>query len=448
MGSGAHAQVPTYACALNFVTPIIILTIAYGMKIASTDVHIILIMASKLIMDSAPSPLELCYGSVEIYIDEILGTRSYGKVCKAKCGQLPCVAKLLYDSMFQWSNPDFIKQFQQECKLLSSIKHPNIVQYLGTISNPESGRPVLLMEMMDESLTKFLERSMGPLLYHTQVNICHDVALALAYLHFNAIIHRDLSGNNVLLIGSGSRAKVSDFGMSKMVSMNPQITPLAQYPGTSVYMPPEALTIPPRYSSKVDCFSHGVLTIQIVTRNFPNPGDANMYVEDPKYPTGRVLVQYPEKDRRRKDIDLIKSDHPLLPIALNCINDWEGERPSADEVCERLSLLKKEARYAKSEHQANDQTSIAQTSIIQPSIVQKLQSELISKGHEIRSKEEALRRITEKHRKELEEKEQANQRLTNELETLRKKLQIDDSPQEDEPNLKPCINELSVAVSI
>ena len=64
-------------------------------------------------------------------------------------------------------------KFLQECQFLSIIKHPNVVQHLGT-------RPVLLMELMDESLTRFLERLMtGPLPYHSQLN---DVALALAYL--------------------------------------------------------------------------------------------------------------------------------------------------------------------------------------------------------------------------------------------------------------------------
>jgi hypothetical protein len=59
----------------------------------------------------------------------------------------------------------------------------------------------------------------------------------------------------------------------------------------------------------LDCFSHGVLTLQIVTRNFPNPGDA---VEDPRYPGGRALVQFLESDRCKKDIDLIELSHPLL----------------------------------------------------------------------------------------------------------------------------------------
>ena len=98
------------------------------------------------------------------------------------------------------------------------------------------------MELMDKSLTKFLERLTNPLPYHRQHNICHDVALALAYLHSNAIIHRDLSSNNVLLTGEGVRAKVADLGMSRLTDLNSHLTPLTQVPGSSAYMPPEALT--------------------------------------------------------------------------------------------------------------------------------------------------------------------------------------------------------------
>ena len=212
---------------------------------------------------------ELSYGSVQIYDKEVLGVGSYGKVCKAKCGQLPCAAKLLHDTFFQDNDSgtrNLVTQFLQECQFLSTIKHPNIVQYLGTAADPQSRRPVLLVELMDESLTRFLESLTGPLPYQSQLNICHDVALALAYLHSNAIIHRDLSSNNVLLIGEGSRAKVTDFGMSKLMNMNPYITPrpLTQAPGTPAYMPPEALISPPRYSSKLDCFSHGRLVLMDV----------------------------------------------------------------------------------------------------------------------------------------------------------------------------------------
>ena len=296
---------------------------------------------------------ELGYGDVEIYVEEILGVGSYGKVCKAKCGQLPCGAKLLHDTMFGTNDPGiskFVEQFEQEGRFLRMIKHPNIVQFLGTVRDPRSQKLALLMELMDESLTRFLERSIGPLPYHTQLNICHDVALALAYLHSNDIIHRDLSSNNVLLIGEGSRAKVTDFGMSKLIGMNPRMTPLTMCPGTHAYMPPEALITPPRYSNKLDCFSHGVLTIQIVTRQFPNPGDA--HVEDPKEGSFR---QVPERERRKKDIDLIDPNHPLLPLAFHCIHLRAAQRPSADELCEGLATLKGEQMYTRSVEQSREQ---------------------------------------------------------------------------------------------
>ena len=377
---------------------------------------------------------ELTTGSIEIYHDQTLGIGSYGKVCKAKCGQLPCAAKLLHDTLFQdhsAGTQNLMRRFEQECQFLSTIKHPNIVQYLGTTRDPQFGRPVLLMELMDRSLTKFLEQSTDPLSYHIQLNICHDVALALSYLHSNAIIHRDLSSNNVLLIGEGSRAKVTDFGMSKLMDMNSRMTPLTQCPGTSAYMPPEALSATSQYSNKLDCFSYGVLTIQIITRNFPNPGDANRYVEDPNYSTGRVLVQFPEKERRKADIDLIHRHHPLRSISLHCLADREDERPLANELCERLATLKKEGRYTQSvelvtEHSSSSQWLVQEIERSRESLelefaekeklmgiikrnreeIQKNRADIEWSRIEVEKCKIEITDENEKHRQEIEEKEQ------------------------------------------
>ena len=330
--------------------------------------------------DSVQSRKDLSYGSVKIYNNQVLGIGAYGKVCKAKCGQLPCAAKLLHDTLFQDNDPgtcNLTSKFLQECQFLNTIKYPSIVQYLGTASDPQSQRPVLLMELMDESLTRFLERLTGPLPYHSQLNICHDVALALAYLHSNDIIHRDLSSNNVLLIGEGSRANVTDFGMSKLMDMNPHMTPLTQVPGTPAYMPPEALTTPPHYSSRLDCFSHGVLTLQIITRNFPNPGDATTTMEDRRFPTGRAFVPIPESERRKKDIDLVEPSHPLLPITLECLNDRDTERPSADELCRRLASLKREPRYTHSVEQTREHIQSLEKTLQEYRDRQKEKEELI-----------------------------------------------------------------------
>ena len=371
-------------------------------------------------MANTVSSSELNYGAIEVYSEETLGVGSYGKVCRAKCGQLPCAAKLLHDTMCGTNDPGvnkFVEQFEQECRFLRMIKHPNIVQFLGTVSDPKSQRLALLMELMDESLTRFLEQSTGPLPYHTQLNICHDVALALAYLHSNNIIHRDLSSNNVLLIGEGIRAKVTDFGMSKLIGMNPRMTPLTMCPGVQAYMPPEALITPPRYSSKLDCFSYGVLTIQIATGRFPNPGDAHSYVEDPKYPNERLLRQVPENQRRKKDIDLVDPILPLLPLALYCLKDNDRERPSADELCGRLAILKCEAIYAQSLKQSRKPSTSESVQMLQK---------------QIRERDNELAKAKANHQQQVQEKEQARVNYETELHEYRASFQQQIRDKEDE----------------
>ena len=190
--------------------------------------------------------------------------------------------------------------------------------------DPESRLPVLLMELLDESLTKMLECSQQPLAYYVQVDICHDIALAVAYLHSNDIIHRDLSSNNVLMI-AGRRAKVTDFGMSKLAGAAPSMTPLTICPGMQAYMPPEALREPPRYTKKLDCFSEGVIMIQVCTRLWPEPGPRAQIIQDSRYPMGVVEAPVSETERRKNHIDLIDPNHTLLPITIDCLQFQDKE---------------------------------------------------------------------------------------------------------------------------
>ena len=309
---------------------------------------------------------EFHYQRVELLKTEELGVGSYGAVCKAMCDDLPCAAKILHRTLVQFTAPgatSVMRKFEQECHLLSAIKHPHIVQYLGTYHNPESRLPVLLMELMDESLTRFLKRSHEPLPYHTEVNLCHDIVLALSYLHSNGIIHRDLSSNNVLLI-AGSRAKVTDFGMVKLYDVNhstAHLTPLTLCPGTMAYMSPEALKDRPVYTDKLDSFSLGVLCVQIMTRHFPDPSNCVTEVEDSRFPTGRIEVPVPEVERCQSHISLIDPTHPLLPIALNCLKDRDRERPSCHELCGRMSTLKASPKYTESVQQSQVNTKLTQS---------------------------------------------------------------------------------------
>ena len=222
------------------------------------------------------------------------------------------------------------------------------MQYLGVAVDEESGLPILLMELMDDSLTHFLEQSDEPLAYHVQVNIGQDISLAIAFLHLNHIVHRDLSSSNVLLIGAGSRAKVTDFGMSTLTELNLRMTGLTKCPGNPAYMSPEALLDPPVYTEKLDCFQVGVLMLQIMTRKYPVPGRAMNRVRDLRFPTGWINIPEPELHRRHNHLSLVTETHPMLRLAKDCLKDTDTERPSAQQICRRLSALKEAPQYAQS----------------------------------------------------------------------------------------------------
>ena len=293
---------------------------------------------------------EFAYRNIQLYKSESLGSGSYGGVCKAKCDGLLCAAKIMHPTLFDLRDPgtaSYLRKFQEECHLLSLARHPNVVQYLATYYDPDTRLPVLLMELCDESLTAFLERSPGPLSYHIQLSICLDIALALVYLHSNSLIHRDLTGNNVLMI-AGTRAKITDFGMSKLATGNPRMTALTLCPGNLLYMSPEALDEAKSYTAKLDIFSFGVIVIQILTRKFPNPTDRFRTVHDPRYDV-RLVV--PETERRQAHLQLIPDTHSLKPLVLQSLKK-ETLLPSDLQLSESLSELKQAPQYTESMQQA------------------------------------------------------------------------------------------------
>ena len=139
------------------------------------------------------------FKTVRLLKEQSLGIGSYGAVYKAECDDLLCAAKIIHPTLFdqtalhqiapQREHRLPIRRFEQECEFMNAIRHPNIVQYLGMFQDTETRLPVLLMELMDDSLTHFLESSPQPIAYHIQVNICHDITLALSFLHSNNIVH-------------------------------------------------------------------------------------------------------------------------------------------------------------------------------------------------------------------------------------------------------------------
>ena len=411
------------------------------------------------------------YRKFTILKNQILGRGCYGAVYKARCDQLTCAAKILHPTIVDPYDPGsgkILQRFQQECDFLNHIRHPHIVQYLGVCRDPESNLPVLLMELLDSSLTKMLEHSPHPISYHIQVDLCSDVSLAVAYLHSNGIIHRDLSGNNVLVV-AGRRAKVTDFGMSKLVRSERHFTPLTLCPGTLGYMSPESLTEPPRYTERLDVFSQGVIMIQVCTRQFPDPGPAVKEMEDPQSPTRTKQVPILEPERRKKHIDLIDPAHPLLPIAMACLEYREKDRPSPEELCQRLAALKESQEYNESSQhttsiqatpevngtlqqeqgrQVEEKTRENATSV---ELIARHQQEIATKDNQIAIKDQQITTKTRELSAKTEQitaKDRENERLQMQVRELNQKLvdneQVTAQFQETNQQLQRQISELQI----
>jgi serine/threonine protein kinase len=347
----------------------------------------------------------ISFKTVQVFKDQILGVGSYGTVYKAKCDDLPCAAKVLHPTMLA-SHPQAIahkknriapiRKFEQEIELLSAIRHPYVVQYLGTHQDSDTGLPILLMELMDHNLTWFLSSHEKPLPYCVQINICHDISVALSFLHSNDIIHRDLSSNNVLLIGN-ARAKVTDFGVAKLSSF--EMSTLSKNPGTDAYMPPEAMKLIPEYTEKIDCFSFGVLVVQIVTRLAPKPAERLkevVYHGHSGSGSRKVYEIASEIERRQSHITKIDSHHPLLPIALGCLDDQDIKRPTAHELCASMETLRNSSEYeiSKGICKAEEKYGDTESSILQ--IQQHINEQ---HTHEIIHKDESMALLQEENRK-------------------------------------------------
>ena len=137
-----------------------------------------------------------------------IGGGAFGSVFKGRLGDQPCAVKMLHPHVLQLFRSlettvqdESLRRFLEECKILERFQHPNVVRHLSSRTDPQSNLPILVMELMDESLTHFLEvtkNSSNPLSLHTEASLSFNIASALQFLHSENIVHRDLCSDNVL----------------------------------------------------------------------------------------------------------------------------------------------------------------------------------------------------------------------------------------------------------
>ena len=230
----------------------------------------------------------------------------------------------------------------EECKLMSQLRHPHIVQFLGICYLPESPLPVLLMEKLQTSLDHLLESNPNiPL--DVKVYFLMGISKGIVYLHSHTppIAHRDLTARNIL-IDSGLTAKIADLGVARMVNIQPGefAATMTVGPGTNLYMPPEASgqdTV--RYNTAIDIFSFGVVSLFTLTQTFPkNLKPANYFDEKAQELKARNEIQ-----RRKEYVQQMKrvlgETSALMKLTLDCLKFKPEDRPFAVEVLRRLEEI-------------------------------------------------------------------------------------------------------------
>ena len=317
-----------------------------------------------------------------------LGTGSYATVYELDYCGLKCAGKKIHDLLIKQAGGATyqLSRFAEECRLLSQVRHPNIVQFLGIYFEQGMQVPILVMEFLPINLTSCIEKN-GILHPELSYSILYDVALGLNYLHSHVppIIHRDLSSNNVLLTPD-MKAKISDLGVAKIINLTPfQVSRMhnTRPPGTPAYMPPEALVSSPKYDKSIDIFSFGVMIIHMFSGKWPEPQETQIRMD----PDSDKMIPLSEAERREVFLKAVGDKHPMMSLIYQCISNSPKKRPNSSEIVPQLKdmVVKNPPSYSNTlemlqqidiEGRAIDKKVHSRTKELQ-SQVEKLQLELL-----------------------------------------------------------------------
>ena len=254
----------------------------------------------------------------KVQIGEEIASGGWGKVSK---GNVRVAVKQLHTAILSQRN---IQRLRREISILSEIRHPNLVQFIGAVFDEKAERlqasPLIITELLDTDLRSAYERNR--LSGGQKLSILIDVAKALKYLHerHDPIIHRDVSAPNVLLEalpGGNWKGKLTDLGSANFAQV---AHTLAE--GAIIYAAPE--TIPnasdpdaprPPQTFKIDVFSYGVMLCEVTTSRMPDQneyGGMRRQVQRTCFPMFDLICQCTKSKQE---------DRPIMAVVLTMLDN-------------------------------------------------------------------------------------------------------------------------------
>ncbi|KAL6577780.1 hypothetical protein OROMI_010108 [Orobanche minor] len=257
-----------------------------------------------------------------------VGKGSFGEIVKACWRGTPVAVKRILPSLSD--DRLVIQDFRHEVNLLVKLRHPNIVQFLGAVTDK---KPLMLVTeyLRGGDLHQHL-KGKGALSPTTAINFALDIARGMAYLHSepNVVIHRDLKPRNVLLVNTNAdHLKVGDFGLSKLIRVqhSHDVYKMTGETGSYRYMAPEVFKHR-KYDKKVDVFSFAMILYEMLEGEPPmsnyEPYEAARYVAEGHRPMFRAKGFVPD----------------LRELTGKCWSADMNQRPSFLEILKRLEKIK------------------------------------------------------------------------------------------------------------
>jgi len=197
----------------------------------------------------------------------LLGTGSYGKVYdvvhkvsgeKRVCKQISKVKGLMETS-----------EILREIENMALLDHPNVIKVFEYFEDAENFSQILEPCRGGELQDKIDDRFKKGISTYDEVFMCDVVKQtlrALAFLHANRFIHKDLKPQNIMLVDR-NRAwiKLIDFGLTELFKPDQKFSSV--FGGTLLYMAPEHFA--QRLTPKIDVWACGVVIYNLVTGDYP-----------------------------------------------------------------------------------------------------------------------------------------------------------------------------------